>query len=57
VQQVAVAIEEFVRDPHADPQRLADKITRQLKRNEATRISHWHVNARRLPPPRFPLRP
>jgi ribosomal protein S3 len=57
VQQVAVAIEEFVRDPEADPQRVAEKITQQLKRNEASRISHWHVNADRLPPPRFPLRP
>jgi SRSO17 transposase len=57
VQQVAVALEEFVLNPEADPQRVAKKITHQLKRNEQSRISHWRVNADRLPPPRFPLRP
>lgn len=56
MQQVAVAIEEFVRDPKADAQHVAKKITRQLQRNEQSRIAHWKVNAGRLPPPRFPLR-
>ena len=36
---------------------LRELLREQLKRNEGARISHWHVNADRLPPPRFPLRP
>lgn len=51
LQQSKQAIAELLRDPHADPNELARRITNRLKRNELSRLAHWS-RLRLLPPVR-----
>lgn len=50
---VILLLAELIRDPRADLERLAQRITVQLVRNESSRLDHWSRHAGRLPPPRF----
>lgn len=49
LQQAREAIAELLRNPEADAEALAERVTRRLKRNEQSRIAHWRT-AGFLPP-------
>ena len=49
LQQAREAIAELLRNPNADAEALAERVTRRLKRNEESRIAHWR-SAGALPP-------
>jgi hypothetical protein len=50
VAQVRVAIAGLLQSPPLDSRSIADKLTRQLRRNEHSRRNHWHKCG--LPAPR-----
>jgi SRSO17 transposase len=50
LEQSKAAIAELIRNPDIDTHTLAERITRRLKRNELSRISHWSQLGLLAPP-------
>jgi len=42
----------LLRHPAPSPEEIAEEITRVLRRNEESRIYHWHANTGTFPPRR-----
>jgi hypothetical protein len=42
----------LLRHPPPSPERIAEEITRVLRRNEESRIYHWHKRTGKYPPRR-----
>jgi uncharacterized membrane protein len=53
VAQVRVAIAALLQSPPLDPRSIADKLTRQLRRNEQARRNHWYKCGLRAPRKKF----
>jgi len=43
---------QLLRDPPPNPEQIAEQVNRVLRRNEESRIYHWHKATGEFPPPR-----
>ena len=53
--QVRAIFSDLLRDPPPTPDRIAERVTAVLRRNEEARIYSWHQRTGDYPPP-HPLR-
>jgi hypothetical protein len=52
VSQVREIFTRLLRSPAPSPERIAEEITRVLRRKEEARIYHWHATTETFPPRR-----
>lgn len=54
VSQVREIFTRLLRSPAPNPERIAEEVTRILRRKEEARIYHWHAATKSFPPRRLP---
>ena len=52
VPQTRQIITRLLRHPRVSPEKIAEEVTRVLRRNEESRIYHWHKATGKFPPRR-----